>query len=405
MSISDVSEPDIWYHSATDDKYRKIIAPNDSNVKGILNLSNHTDVLSLRGLTTNGQSVALNPSTSASIIPLGTNRLIPSSNGKIETTDNPVEKSLEQKNVPCPGHPDDVRTMVYCIQDHLKQISKSDGNLNVVDTNYQMNIDGNKTISALCLIHLFGHDLDFLKEHGDCRDSLVEYLKEEGGRIVLNVTKLLTLRGNREEDEKFNDDVYRLILSMVNFINSEEFRKASINTQRNILNHLRLFINGEINHNYDLMSRYQMLSEKNKSINDNLLYLHNVVTIRYAETGKSVEELKMIYDKLVEAIKANLDIYRRFNEQIIDLDNKIDLSYLDDKKMEDIIKTLKTKLDDLGSQKVRLDENVNKIEKYNDQLRTNIKEKTIIDLAKSIVPEKPKTNNNNALKMLYTRRS
>ena len=211
----------------------------------------------------------------------------------------------------------DVESMSAQIRKHLAnwtildQTKISDKEIDVlrIPTN-----GGYNEISARCLISYLSHNKEFLKRDREtCRGTFRSYL--ENGDVV-DLDKLIDLSSISREDNNFIQNgaffqnLYGFDLSLARFISSSpEFKSADIVTKQNVINGVFDFLNQSLTYLNQCIDTYQVLDEKLLVSSYNLLFLLNILNLKRSTTGRTVEDLNAVYQKLVDTIQQNIKAY------------------------------------------------------------------------------------------------
>ena len=233
-------------------------------------------------------------------------------------------------------------------------------------------------MSGKCILHCMGKDKNFFPDAckngaecpvGDPLDfSKIEPFDEALGFI-----------DNRDKYAR----LYQSTISLIEFVSTDEFSTAAQQTQTNVLNNLDALIEYDINFLTQFMEKYQLVDSKLIRSGYNLLLLRNSLGLRRVNvnTGRNMSELQSTYDKLVNAIKGNIDIYKRIVDKVPRPATK---ELAENPEIRLLIDEIQKKLTTLESSKQVLESNLRSITANGDQLSDIIESDTIRKLSDKI---------------------
>ena len=184
----------------------------------------------------------------------------------------------------------------------------------------ELHLGNNTTISRLCMLHYLSGDANFLsdqKNDANCTNNIKNYLSE--GNIdfekLINLAALNNPDGsNFVRNTEFYNNLYRFNVSMVEYLaNSSEFRKAEFVIQKRLLGNIQNFIKQTITYLQKYMKQYQVIDNKLLDSSYNLLYLLNILSYRRANVGKNIDDIYSLYQRIVEAIDSNIELYNKID--------------------------------------------------------------------------------------------
>ena len=244
--------------------------------------------------------------------PLGATKLTSTIRKANATTKKQVTKSANQ-TVITETSSKDVDDIVGQIRNHLARFKKLEEfkfyNSNKKDVVLKL---GQNQISTRCMIYyLSGRHESFKipnpKFLNICSAAISDYLLD--GKIDLG--KLITLSKNFDRDQTFYQNLYDFIISMANFVATDDtFSTATYDVQFKILAGLKDFITQTITYLTAFMDEHKVMDDSLLKSSYNLLLLLNTFAYRHANTGRSTDELRKIYQQLTQAIQANINLYK-----------------------------------------------------------------------------------------------
>ena len=177
---------------------------------------------------------------------------------------------------------------------------------------------------------------------------------------------------------KFDVAILRKITSNDYFDNLDNIKQTNllINFQKFLkssFEYVQIFASGNDN--------FRVFDDNITKSSYGLLYMMNAITIAHASSGKNIDDLNKIYDRVINSIKTNIELFKKFNVQ-----NKFDSNSKDKTEYNQIYNKLNDKLVELENQKLVLDKNIeivnSDITKLSDLVSDDVK--SVIDATKKL---------------------
>lgn len=238
-----------------------------------------------------------------------------------------------------------VDDLLNCIKN---QLQTSELSYNDINDNFVLKLNNDITINVECFIYLVTNNNTY---NDKCDNNVIN-------NFIVNNTVSFDKFFPQSDDKtfkiKFNEDMYKYILSIIKFIvTNNNLKNMANNEQTKLINALCTLISKEIEYNTNLILQKIILQDKYYKINYNLLYLYIILNTKYINEEK-IKQLQDLYDKLIKTINDNIEAYKTWKDNIIN-------SEKNNKVTNDIDNIIK-----------ELDEKINKLEEENKLYKSEI---------------------------------
>lgn len=255
----------------------------------------------------------------------------------------------------------EVDSMISEIKDKLSKLDTPVENIGIPDVNDKIIINDN-VITISCLIkHITNNKL--FSNSNDCDDTVKKMIDNN----IMNMEKLIKMN----IDETYDDAVskykqfYRLIVGMGKFIaESNEFKDLSKDQdgniyQNNILDAFKEIIKAVLNYSQKFTDHFTVINDNIIKMNSDLLLLYTAATFKQVNLGVNINEINVMYQKVIQSIKDNLAIFEDAKKSVYSNGSKeIAASNSKSQELSQLTNELSKKLIDLGKQQEILNSNV-----------------------------------------------
>lgn len=279
----------------------------------------------------------------------------------------------------------DVKDILKEIKDHLKKWNELD-KIKMNKTSDTLIIDNNK-IEIQCMLHYLSGDDNYLEQYSNSCSPIIKQHTIDG-KLDLKTLIRISLNKDFLKDANFYSNLYGFNLSMINYIaTSKTFNNLEIKYKYRLLENLEEFINQSINYLSDYINTYQVIDNNIIHSSYNLLYLLNVLAYSRANVGKSINDLINLYNKLIQTIKENIQIYNSIDKNKLrtlpSSNNQNDIDEIDklSQELTERLRIMEKEKTSLEINVKAINENSSVLEQYAD---VDIKN-TIINLKNEII--------------------
>ncbi|XWV25300.1 hypothetical protein QJ856_gp0470 [Tupanvirus deep ocean] len=220
-------------------------------------------------------------------------------------------------------------------------------------------------ISVECLLNHSSADKSYprLQNNDECTAAVRNYLNAEGNMIDLKKLIDTSLRDENATDfvtsTDFYKNLYNFNISMVSYIaNDVDFKNLTADSQRTVLQGVQDFISQSVQYLSAYMATYRVINDDLLKSSYDLLYLMNTLTFRTASVGRTIDDLILLYDRLVTAISDNITIYNGIDKDKLKQYKDLEPTDQTARDITNLYAELTSRLDLLSSQKEQLQKNV-----------------------------------------------
>lgn len=213
----------------------------------------------------------------------------------------------------------DINSISEEIQRHLTNwaiVEKSTITANATDTLRIPTSSGTNEISIKCLVSHLSKNSSFLAaDKASCSNIFKAYLSDDSNVDFYKLIDLSNISKDQSiaESGKFFQNLYGFDLGLAQYVATDpSFKSADPVTQQNIINGVYDFINQSLNYLNTSIETYKILDPKLIEASYNILYLLNILNLKRATSGRSMEKMNEIYQELMRAVNENIEAYRRF---------------------------------------------------------------------------------------------
>lgn len=262
---------------------------------------------------------------------------------------------------------DDVNTITRNIRQHLGKLKFKKENLTESST---LKI-GTNEISVECLLYyLSGKKYHISNEKPEkCEKEMEPFVvTDKEGNNIVHLEKMIdpsSIRENQfENNTNFYYGLYEFNIGLVKKISHDDLSYLGIDVQKMLYSNVQNFISQTLTYLEKYMTVHQIINDTLMTSSYDLLYLSYALAGKYIHTGISINDIKSVYQKLVQQIHDNIGLYQQIDRNKLSPTDTM----MGSTELDQLYQDLESNLNALEKQKNVLEQNVNIFNNQRDKI-------------------------------------
>lgn len=274
---------------------------------------------------------------------------------------------------------DDVNSIARNIRQHLEKLNFKRENLAESST---LKIGENEITAECLLYYLSGKKYQLGENPKKCEKEMEPFVvTDKEGNNIVHLEKMIDPSSIHKDqfnnNTNFYYDLYEFNIGLAKKMFNDNLSYMDENVRKMLYSNVQNFISQTLIYLEKYMTVHQIINDTLLTSSYDLLYLSYALASKYIHTGIGINDIKLIYQKLVQQIHDNIGIYQQIDRAKLfgAIETHTNINPKNATELDRLYQELEFNLSSLEKQKNVLEQNVNIFNNQRDKISDLISQK------------------------------